>query len=139
MRKATLLGAILIAALTGFIGFAPASAATPPRHSGPTCLISDAGRYTKTLTCTQLVLGHAGAVGTGRVTVGRTPAVHALTVAVQVRRTGRGRTGWMSLTTATTVGRGDLTASTRAVWARRGAELRACTTLDHGPAVCTAP
>jgi hypothetical protein len=122
---------IVVAAVACLAVAAPLAQAAPVRPDVPTCLIANGGgggHYTKTLLCVEL----AGAAGSGRYATAPGSGPHVLTATVQYQRPG----GWITLATATTVGWGDLSATTRPVHAPGQGGLRACVAVA-GRELCT--
>ncbi|HEX5114467.1 MAG TPA: hypothetical protein VFW65_04625 [Pseudonocardiaceae bacterium] len=136
MRRTIALAAFV---LTGLLGLASFAQAAQPRPGTPTCLIANGGGggyYTKALTCVELVANRYGDVGTGRYTTAPGSGQHTLTVTVEYQRSGYGYghrpATWVPLASATTKGKGNLSANTTPVRAPRQATTRACVTVSAG-------
>jgi hypothetical protein len=149
MRTTTRFGVLLLAGLASVVvGVVPAIAATPAQPGVPTCLITNGGNgghYSKAMTCVELVSQRYGSVGTGRYNPGPGYGQHSVTVTLEYQKAGYGHhdnATWVSLTSATKRGNGNLTVMTRPTKAPRSAQLRACVAVDssvhhQGSQVCT--
>jgi hypothetical protein len=134
MRKTITHLALVALALAGLIGLAPVAQAAAARADVPTCLIAnggDGGRYTKVMTCVQLVANRYGDMGSGRYSDSPASGQHTLTVTVEYQKYSYGHTQWVRLAQTTARGRGDLTANTSSVRAPR-ATTRACVSVTTG-------